>query len=67
LAKIRISKRDKEEYTRLRKNALAKMRRLRTKYGIDVEDIPLPNLQALKRVRNTMNGRKKLPVSLPGM
>jgi hypothetical protein len=48
MAKIRISKRDKEEYSRLRKNALAKMRRLRQKYGIDVEDIPLPNLQSFE-------------------
>jgi hypothetical protein len=48
LAKIRISKKDKEEFNRLRKNALSKMRRLRTKYGIDVEDIPLPNLQSFE-------------------
>lgn len=41
---IRIMKRDKEEYQRLKRNMRAKQRRINNKFGITVDTIPTPNL-----------------------
>lgn len=60
LPPIRISKRDKEEYSRLRRNTKAKIRRTKKKYGIDLEsEIPLPKLESFK-TRKEFNEWKEL-------
>lgn len=41
---IRIMKRDKEEYQRLKRNMRAKQRRINNKFGITVDTIQTPNL-----------------------
>lgn len=46
MAKIRISKADKEEYRRLVKNTKAKIRRTVSKYGLDLSsEIDIPDLE----------------------
>lgn len=63
IPKIRITQRDKEEYTRLRKNSRAKIRRTKKKYNIDLEnEIPLPDLESFE-TRKEFNEWKKLQKS----
>lgn len=57
---IRITKRDKEEYRRLRRNTKAKIRRVKQNYGVDLEgEVPLPELNEFQ-TRKEFNEWKEL-------
>ena len=63
LPSIRITKRDEQEYRRLRRNTKAKIRRVKGTYGIDLEgEIPLPELSKFKN-RKEFNEWKELQTS----
>lgn len=63
LPPIRITKRDEEEYRRLRRNTKAKINRTKKNYGVDLEDeIPLPDLSEFQ-TRKEFNEWKDLQKS----
>ena len=63
LPTIRITKRDEEEYRRLRRNTKAKINRVKKNYGVDLEDeIPLPDLSSFE-TRKEFNEWKELQKS----
>lgn len=56
---IRIRKKDKREYRRLRKNAQEKIRRVQNKYGVDLRDqVRLPSIESFE-TRKEFNQWKK--------
>lgn len=60
---IRITKRDEEEYRRLRRNTRAKINRVKKNYDIDLEDeIPLPDLSTFQ-TRQDFNEWKEMQKS----
>lgn len=63
LPPIRITKRDEEEYRRLRRNTKAKISRVKRTYGVDLEgEIPLPDLSEFQ-TRKEFNEWRELQTS----